>query len=678
MLIAVAAMASVSCQKEGNAPVNESKSATITLQANVVDTKTYIENNAILWGDGEYVQLYFNDGADKYAKSTSQSADWSGDTQAKFSFDITYDEAESYVLGGVYPASAATSNDNKTAATKYKVELPATQNPTASSYDPAAFIMIMKPETVESFDKDAHLASFRRAVALNKITLKGLQETITSVEFEVAEDKYLAGRRYFDLTTGVEGEIYYAQSNKITVNSTYNKGDVDVWFTSWGVELAEGDNLTIKMSSATKTYTKTITARESGIKFVEGGLNKLTVDMSSVAGVVTDSYAGEYLIVNTDMTRAAQAWNSGNNLPEYTLTAEDGVIIESDGLANCKMTIELQENGKYTIRDAKGQYLYAPSSSSNHLNGKTTPDESTDWTIAKDSEVYVLTSSGNNSRNILRYNSSAKVFSCYSSGQGDVTLYKYSDVKADNAPKIVVTETEKSIGADGGELIFTYTLKNLDGQDVTVTETSDFLSATASNGTVTVTVDANEGEEREAVITLSCGEAAAVELTVSQAAAVTDEPDQPGESGAYYVKVTSAPADWTGEYLIVYEDGNVAFDGSLTSLDATSNTKSVSISDSKIMATKDMKAIEFTIDASSHVKSASGYYIGQTSNANGLKSSTSTQYTNTISINSDGSVNLVSGGAYLRYNATSGQNRFRYFKSSTYTNQKAIHLYKLN
>lgn len=142
-----------------------------------------------------------------------------------------------------------------------------------------------------------------------------------------------------------------------------------------------------------------------------------------------------------------------------------------------------------------------------------------------------------------------------------------------------------------------------------------------------------------------------------------------------YVKVTSASTDWTGEYLIVYEAGNVIFDGSRTTMDATSNYKTVTISSDKITIED---GYYFTIDSNGYIKSASGYYIGQTSNANGLKSSTSTGYVNSISFNSsDSSINLISGSAYLRYNATSGQDRFRYYKSSSYTNQKAIHLYKL-
>ena len=146
-----------------------------------------------------------------------------------------------------------------------------------------------------------------------------------------------------------------------------------------------------------------------------------------------------------------------------------------------------------------------------------------------------------------------------------------------------------------------------------------------------------------------------------------------------YVKVTSAPSDWSGDYLIVYEAGNVAFNGGLTTLDAISNTVAVTISNGEIEATDAINKAKFTIAKSGNsytIKSASGYYVGQSSNANGLKSSTTTTYNNTLSINADGSVNFVSGGAYLRYNATSGQYRFRYYKSSSYTGQKAIALYK--
>lgn len=144
-----------------------------------------------------------------------------------------------------------------------------------------------------------------------------------------------------------------------------------------------------------------------------------------------------------------------------------------------------------------------------------------------------------------------------------------------------------------------------------------------------------------------------------------------------YEKVTSEPVDWSGTYLIVYEDGNVAFNGGLTTLDAVSNTIDVTINNNTIASSDITDAATFTINVSGHIKSASGYYVGNTSNANALKTSMSTTYTNAFSINSDGSVNIVSSSSYLRFNAASNQNRFRYYKSSSYTGQKAIALYKL-
>ncbi len=145
-----------------------------------------------------------------------------------------------------------------------------------------------------------------------------------------------------------------------------------------------------------------------------------------------------------------------------------------------------------------------------------------------------------------------------------------------------------------------------------------------------------------------------------------------------YVKVTEAPTDWSGTYLIVYEDGQLIMDGSLATFDAVGNTHSVTIESNTISG--DFAAYAFEIVASGtgySIQGASGKYIGQSSNANGLKTLDSAEV-QTLSLNDDGSVNIISsGGAYLRYNSASNQTRFRYYKSSSYTNQKAIALYKL-
>lgn len=151
-----------------------------------------------------------------------------------------------------------------------------------------------------------------------------------------------------------------------------------------------------------------------------------------------------------------------------------------------------------------------------------------------------------------------------------------------------------------------------------------------------------------------------------------------GESGSgsyYYEKVASASDLTDGQYLIVCESANVAFNGGLETLDAASNTIGVTISNSKITATSTTEAAEFTIAAKTgggySIKSASGVYIGHTGSSNALKTSSSDDYTNTITI-SDGNATVTCNSKLLRYNATSGQTRFRYFGSE----QTAIQLYK--
>lgn len=151
-----------------------------------------------------------------------------------------------------------------------------------------------------------------------------------------------------------------------------------------------------------------------------------------------------------------------------------------------------------------------------------------------------------------------------------------------------------------------------------------------------------------------------------------------GTAFADYEKVTATADITDGEYLIVYEGGNVAFNGALATLDATDNTVAVTIADSKIASTDAIDAATFTIDvAAGTIKSASGNYIGVSSNSNGLKQTTNAAtYKHTFAI-SDGSAIIsaqFSGSTMtMQYNSGSDQNRFRYFKS---VNQNPIQLYK--
>lgn len=146
------------------------------------------------------------------------------------------------------------------------------------------------------------------------------------------------------------------------------------------------------------------------------------------------------------------------------------------------------------------------------------------------------------------------------------------------------------------------------------------------------------------------------------------------EGTSKYTKVTAAPSNWSGTYLIVYEDGNVAFNGGLETLDATNNTIDVTITDNTIASSETTDAASFTIASITggySVHSASGKYIGREKFDNGLDQSSSSSYTNSISY-SNGNVDISSSSTTLKFNSASNQNRFRYFKSG----QQDIQLYK--
>ena len=138
-----------------------------------------------------------------------------------------------------------------------------------------------------------------------------------------------------------------------------------------------------------------------------------------------------------------------------------------------------------------------------------------------------------------------------------------------------------------------------------------------------------------------------------------------------YVKVTEAPEDWSGTYLIVYETGKLILNGSLDTLDAKNNTVDVTIADAKIIG--DYAKYAFTVEKMENgyaIQSASGKYISGKAGSNVLNSGT-TQAVNTISMDA-GAVSIISDSTALQYNVSGA--RFRYYRNA---DQNPPALYKL-
>ena len=526
MLVAAAAMALASCQREElNAP-KETVSATLTMHAGVDQTKTYIDqDNKVLWGTGESVKLYVGAGEDATFVSSTETDAYEGAETASFTFAIDgVAESDSYSLGGVYPASAVVSTSN-TKPESYKVQLPATQQSVAGNYDPSAYIMVLKPELVEELHTE-YQASFRRATALNKITLTNVAEDINSVEITVPEKKYLAGRRNIDLTTGESGEIYDSgtQTNTVKVTGDFKAGSVDIWFCSWGVELEGGETMTIKMTSANNIYTRSITVREEGIKFVEGDLNKLAVNMVSAEVEALSNITGEYLIAS----KASSGWflmTSTNEGKFYAATASVSSATEVTcadfygvtDVENYVWDVAKYDTG-YSIKNTSTNKYVAYDGSSNEAYANSDLDVKAKMDIKLDGQSAVIESMNVVGRK-LKYNASSPRFAFYTTDQTAVYMIPWTP---DTTPRVIAETKEFNVSAAETTVEIPYTVKNITGAiAATVADgaTMTNVNATVADAKVTVTFDANtESVEKTATIVLSYEGAESANVIITQAA----------------------------------------------------------------------------------------------------------------------------------------------------------------
>ncbi len=275
---------------------------------------------------------------------------------------------------------------------------------------------------------------------------------------------------------------------------------------------------------------------------------------------------------------------------------------------------------------------------------------------------------------------------------GNVALGNIKLEKPSTAPSITVNPATVDATAEETEGTLALSYKNLsitdmedfdiqyynaNNEEIDAPDWVEVLVAEEEGGAgylVSYFMFANEGEARTAYCKVYAmdDEANFVYsdlITINQAAAPSD---------IVYTKVTSTADITDGQYLIVYEEGSVAFNGGLATLDAAGNTIGVVLNNGTIEGSEETEAAEFTINVTEgSLKSASGKYIGVTSNSNGLKTSESSEtYTNSFAIGDDGNaiISAVFEGSTmtLRFNYANNQYRFRYYSSG----QQPIQLYK--
>ena len=518
---------------------------------------------------GEFLQV-LETAASTTVFATSQEGVISGDI-AKFAVTFPANENTPLVYNAVYPASAWVTTSN-TDITNMKVITPTVQQPTATSFDSNADLLIAKSISVESQPTELQM-SFGRAVAIGKMTVKNLAsaESVLGVKF-TAPDKKVTGRSYVDMTAGTIKEygyinnfadnvtLNYSSEMNITANS---EAGMTAYFTCFPFEVATGETFTVTVTTASKIFTKTVTVQEGrALAFAAGDSSTFAVDMTGATEEENETLSGDYVItvsqsnVNYAMSSAAE----GNRLAPIVITPENPFKTDDETLV---WTIN-KSGDNYTISQGEN-YLSWQGGSTNGATTSTSPYELV-ITKNKTGNTYQIASAAEPSRILAKNTTAANGFGFYAATQTkDLTLIP---AVVDKSPKINITSgTTVNVPSKGDIIVtVTYTIKNPNGSQISAKaeESATWINTfeTSKEGEVSFTVDANIGSEREATITLTYSTATA-DITIKQAAQ--------GQSLITYEEVTTLEA---GEYIFV---GNMSDTDYYLPNTATGTTKAPAI-----------------------------------------------------------------------------------------------------
>lgn len=457
-------------------------------------------------------------------------------------------------------------------------------------------------------------------------------------------------------TTYNEGETF--DPTGMVITATYTTNDTEpvtgYTYTPDGTLTTSDTEITISYTSngVTKTTTQAITVNEvidyATLPFsFDGGKG----DIQSTVGLTQSGLGSDYSDSNAPLKFDGQG--------DYVILK----INERPGTLSFNIKNNSFSGGTFTVQTSEDGTTYTDHKSYTEITG-TQAEEIDDLgeNVRYIKWIYTNKASGNVGLGNIRltaYGATPTYTLSWTAGEG-TELFVFDAADTSNPltsgdPLAEGTTIQVSVDVSSG-----YTFESLVVKD-------------ANNDDVTVTEPVNEGEPYEFTMPAS-------NVTITSTATASSTPT-PVTGSNMFVKVTSTSDITDGKYLIVYEDGNVAFDGGRDNdtemLDAASNTIAVTIDNGTIASNATTNAAVFTIDATNGtIQSASGFYIGAENYNNELKTSGTTPYNNSLEIDNSGnaeiSMTFTGGTVSMRYNSASNQTRFRYYKSG----QQAIQLYK--
>ena len=378
-----------------------------------------------------------------------------------------------------------------------------------------------------------------------------------------------------------------------------------------------GGTLKITVNTSAGPIEKTISFPATGNagNFQRGHVSSFAVNMEgltpqndvvfTLVESVSDLVIGSQVILAPNGTTgfAMSTTQTSNNRSRTAVTkSDDQKTITNPSDAVQIFTLEAgTKSGYYAFHCVNGTtagYIYAASSGNNYLKTQETKDNNASWTNEISDNNATVKAQGNNSRNLLRYNSSRAIFSCYSSGQQPIYIYQKTDggspvdppVPTVNAPTFnpnggtfstvqIVTITSTTEGAtiyyttDGTEPTTSTTTSVANGGTVTVSSsctlkaiaTKDGVSSTVSSADFTI----NSGSTYSSPVSFSASDFAG-QGTPSSGGEISVEKNP--------ITVSSGKGYCSGtEHVRIYQNGTLTISASgktITKIQITSTNTS--------------------------------------------------------------------------------------------------------
>ena len=546
MLFAAAAMAFVSCQNDTTGDetikvpgfeVSVNATTSEVARSAFGDYNSTDKTYPTFWEGNEAWWIGVND---KYTESVKTITFSENNTAASAKFEFTEAPAAvngTYTLYAVSPASTWSSYDLEKDYLRFYIARN-TQTPTATSCDPASQVLFAKSEAMQS--ANAFSVNFEHLSAYIKFSFVNVAEggVVNSVSI-ASEDVDLAGRYQYTPSTGKIAPYDRLEKSITLVTESHE----NLWVSVAPVDLS-GKKLTFSITTDKGILSKEVTMPATA-KLESGKVVTFNVDMAGIeypsaeAGeewqlvtATADLEDGEYIIVgkSQDGNVVYLPSTTTSSAPSQKVISVPGLDLTSTASFN---TTLIPEDARFTfsgsasamtIKNADGKSLYTINDNNGVRVGSTTGT----WVIAKNTNnANALTLKfSTTSRYITLYKSQdwrsytsikEQFTSTTGADQNGVTfIYK----KLSKDPAISVETI--SVPATGATGEASYTIKNMETDDVTATFATEWISAEVVNGKIAYEVEPNyTGAARTGKITLaSATYGITKDVTVSQAADV--------------------------------------------------------------------------------------------------------------------------------------------------------------